>query len=704
MSEIIDPRLLGIHAINSFCGNDSASRSTMMSSHFSQRLVLMSGTEKRIQTGLESDMSNYTFNKKMPVDGVVIKIIERYPRRIDADDILFSPETLVIYEDYATKEIGCISIPYHLCMHQHFGFVYEKKPGYEKIRPGEFIPKGTIFVDSPAVKDNQGYEFGREFNIAYMTHVAASEDGILISEDALPYLKFKLFETRKVEFGSKSFPSNLYGSVEHYKPFPEIGEYIREDGLLMMLREYNYDLSPVDISIYDVREPDFIFDTAVYARGGIGKVIDIKVFHDDNDNSPTPTGIMTHVDKYARTLKNYYREILDTERKIYFDNKKKYGTNNVVFRPEFHRLCVEARAILNEDTSLKTNKKLNKTDNRVPVDDYRVIFTIEYEIMPTVGFKLTDMHGGKGVICQIEKPENMPVDANGNRADIIMDSTSTIKRMNLGRLYEQYIGAAARDFTFYIKSIFGLDKHEKVSVYKANKIVNEFIEKNNIDPVYDRILSFYSLISPKQFNFYSNLNIRDRIEHIASILNDGIYLYIPVNNEIEAKDIVVGLEKYFPPTYGPVEYIGNSGKKVKTINSVRIGPVYEMLLDKIGEDYSACSSARTNYLGIICAQTKSEKYIKPYPDKGNKTISETEGRIYVGYTGEESLAEMMDRNNNPVSHREVVRSILGADKPTDIDNAINRDKIPLGSSKAIQLVKNIAICSGWKPVYEPEEP
>jgi hypothetical protein len=59
-----------------------------------------------------------------------------------------------------------------------------------------------------------------------------TEDGILISEDILPKLPFKVYEKHVVEFGSMAFPLNLYGHAGYYQPFPEIGQLIREDGLV----------------------------------------------------------------------------------------------------------------------------------------------------------------------------------------------------------------------------------------------------------------------------------------------------------------------------------------------------------------------------------------------------------------------------------------------------------------------------------------
>ena len=44
----------------------------------------------------------------------------------------------------------------------------------------------------------------------------------------------------------------------------------------------------------------------------------------------------------------------------------------------------------------------------------------------------------------------MPVDEEGNRADIVMDPNSRVNRMNIGGLTEQYINAASREDFLYL--------------------------------------------------------------------------------------------------------------------------------------------------------------------------------------------------------------------------------------------------------------
>ena len=387
------PELLGIHSLNSFAAYNSSSRSVMFAQHFSQRLVIDGADEKRIQTGVEQEFAKYTFNVKMPEDGRIIKVIDRYPQGVGQDSLPFNPETIVIYENDKTKEIDYFSIPYYCSYHQFFGFKYEFKEAINKLKPGAYIAKDTIFADSSSVGENNSFKYGINANVAFMSIPSVSEDGVMISRDFLKKLRFKIFETRVVQFGSNQFPLNLYGTKDFYKPFPEIGEHIREDGVLMMLRDYETDLMPVEMSIYDTMEPDFIFDKGVYVRGGEGKVIDIRVVSNNTTTKQLPEAITTYIEKYRKAYTGFHQTLIDLEIKLKTERKKKFGINRANISPKLHRLIVESMAVTNHKAAfLKQN--LNLQYRKSPIDEYRVEFVIEYTIEPNIGFKLTDTAGG----------------------------------------------------------------------------------------------------------------------------------------------------------------------------------------------------------------------------------------------------------------------------------------------------------------------
>ncbi len=379
----LDPVFLSVAGLNSFDGHNSSPRKQMFCSQIGQTLVINGCTEKTIVTGMEREFGKYTYSTKIPVDAEVIRIIERYRRTLGGDEINENPETLVIYEDVKTKEVGIVSLTTFTSYHQYFGFRNKPTKNLNNLRVGAAIPKDTIFMDSPAVSDNGDYMPGRQSNVAFMTIPGVSEDGIAISRDALEDYSFYTYERRTVEFGKEYFPLNTCGNVDVFKAFPDIGEFVRPDGILMALRKYEKDLAPVEMSIYDLMEIDAFFDKPVYAGAG-GRIVDIKVYHDDrNYGNATPLGMESQANKYYQATRQYYSEIVAEYQKL-----RRMRGDNLKVTPQFHRLLVEALSFVEE-----TDNYIMKVNGKNPLDDWRIEFVIEYKITPNIGFKASDIHG-----------------------------------------------------------------------------------------------------------------------------------------------------------------------------------------------------------------------------------------------------------------------------------------------------------------------
>lgn len=379
------PDFLSVNALNTFPGTVSASRAQMFGSHLSQKLVVSGLQQRYLLTGMEKEFGKYTFSVKMPTNGRILKVAERYRRTIGIDSIETNPQTVVIYEDEETGMVGMLDIPQFCSYHQYFGFAYKPvEKAIHKLVPGRSISEGEIFMDSPAIGPNGEYMFGVNMNLAYFTHPAVSEDGIMISSDVLDRFKFKTYERRVVQWGSKTFPLNTYGTHSFFKGFPDIGEKVRDDGILMMFRSYDPLMAPVEQSIYDLCEPDYNFDEGIYVAPG-GKIVDILVHHDYGTSVNTPEGMDTQANKYHKASRSFYTEILAEWRRLH-----KVRGASLVLTPELHRLIVEAQ-IATDDGG---ESKIQKLHRAAPLDDYRIEFVIEYEITPTTGFKLTDCAGG----------------------------------------------------------------------------------------------------------------------------------------------------------------------------------------------------------------------------------------------------------------------------------------------------------------------
>lgn len=397
------PELIGLHCLNFGVAHNSPSRSQMMGSHISQKLVIEGCEPNRTQTGAEHEFGKYTFAIKMPANGRIIQTIERYPRGVGEGSLNFNPETLVIFEHEDTKQIDCFTIPYHSSYHQFFGFQNVMKEGISKLVPHSYIPKGTVFCDTPGNKDYHNYSYGINLNTALMSLPGTAEDGIIIRRGVLPKLRFKVYETRTAECGSKSYPRLIYNG----KPFPDIGEEVRPDGLLMSFSTYDEDLSPVEMGINDIHNVDYTFNRNLYAREEQvyideqgnrhvkkGRVVDIKVIANNEVSRKLPKQLGVHFEKYAKALKKYYLNILELEKRLSYERKKKFGDAKLDISPALQNLLVEARAMTNHQ-SKDLKGILNLIHRRAPLDEYSITFTIEYEITPNIGFKLTSLSGDR---------------------------------------------------------------------------------------------------------------------------------------------------------------------------------------------------------------------------------------------------------------------------------------------------------------------
>ena len=378
--------LLSVCGLNPWHQHDSSARIAMFTSHLGQMLPIHGATERAFQTGMEAEYGKYTFNVAMPCDGKIVKIIERYRADLSQESIKENPETIVIYEDVDTKVLGYFSLTTYKSNHQYFGFRYVAKEGIRQLREGQFIRKDTVFLDSPSVTDEGGYKFGVQANVAMMSHPAVAEDGVLISEEFAEKLKYNTYETRVIEWGTEEFALNLYGTVDNPKAFPDIGDPVRPDGILMALRSCEPGiLAGIEQSIYDVMEVDYTFDNIVYANGPGGKVVDIKIEHDINNSNFSDKNMDKQVQKYDSVRRTFYRKIVD-----FYNSMKKLRGESLHVTPELHNLVVQALAVVNEGPG---HQRVTKLYRKVPLDIYRIEIVIEYTHKPGVGSKLTDLHG-----------------------------------------------------------------------------------------------------------------------------------------------------------------------------------------------------------------------------------------------------------------------------------------------------------------------
>lgn len=386
------PDLLSTTALNPWPGNISSPRLQMFNSHLSQALVTEGRNNRRCFTGMEPKFAEYNFNIRFDTDARLIKIIDRYPQTIGKNSIASNPERLVIFEHEVTlpggervKEVDVKSCKTHHELHQNFGFRYNQVEELE-----EYIPEGTVISQSPSVSEEGNYQFGIETEVAMMSVPQIIEDGVVASESFCKKATTLAIETLSVSFGKKRFPLNIYGNDDEYKIFPDIGEKVNDDGILMALRQYDDDMTPILMSKKALQRLDHKYDERVHVQAG-ARVVDVKVYQDTRltgvlrgKSMNTPEGTADQADKYLSADKRFYQNIINAYNTLWGGRK-----DSLRISPAFQRLLVEAHAA----TAKGDKERMIRTYSGVPIDEWRVDITIEYPIVPTIGFKITGCHG-----------------------------------------------------------------------------------------------------------------------------------------------------------------------------------------------------------------------------------------------------------------------------------------------------------------------
>lgn len=700
------PHIRNVHALTSFEGNISGARKQMYKSHSSQRLIIKGATRRRIFTGSAFEYAKTVFKTSFDYDSEVIEVIPYYRPTFGSESLGANPESLIIFE-YSDPEdnrlvVDCMTISEYTSHHSYFGYKNKRTPLYNKLHTHASFSAGDVLMTSPAVHEDGSHMSGREVELALMTSPLGSEDGVGMSHSLAEELGIITLEKRVVEWGSTQYPINLYGTQDRVQVHPRIGEKIHKSGKLMALRKYDQDYSVVNMSRRKVMEPDEIFDNAVYVDGRDGVVVDIRVLHDPNQVMSTPDKMCELTLQYDNARREYYARIVQ----LYNNLCGKRG-NSLVMSPRFINTVQYAiSVVLETNQNKKVAQKVvhpQKIYRGSPIDDFRVEFTILYNIKPTVGFKVTGTQGDKGVVVRIIPDSHMPVDANGNRADIIMDPNATVARMLPARLYEQAFNAASRDLIIEFRRKLGFQPRGDLTL--QNKLDLEQRWKSG-DPVvreiWARLMDYYSIFSKEvMYDLYSTLESAKQCSHLVRVLIEGIYLYIPGTQEAESVDMLRQVKERFMPTRGPVTYVDCVGKTRVTKNNVLIGSVYMMLLEKTGDDWTAVSSGKYQIFGVLAKLTNKDKYSQPTRNQTIRAGGEAEIRIITAYTGEFFAAEFLDRNSNMLTHRDACDKILSSITPTNIPNLIDRTKRKLGKARSLQYVKHLAYCNGWGFEYQP---
>lgn len=259
-----------------------------------------------------------------------------------------------------------------------------------RISNGQKVKKGTVIVDGPTAKNGE-IAIGENLLVAYMAYEGLGyEDAIVISERLL---KEDLLTSVVIEEYRVDVVNTKLGPEEITRDIPNV----REEVLASLDKQ--------GIAIIGSR-----------VSGGdilVGKV------------APKGEKELTAEERLLKAIfGEKAKDVQDTSLTV------PYGKSGIV---------IDVRVLTEKDGAELEPGVLKRVVVRLA--ELRKIM---------VGDKLAGRHGNKGVISKIVPAEDMPYLEDGTPVDVIISPLSVISRMNLGQLFETYIGMAAHKLGYNV--------------------------------------------------------------------------------------------------------------------------------------------------------------------------------------------------------------------------------------------------------------
>ncbi len=570
----------------------SGSRLDIFAKNIGQTRVMDNGEFPHVFTGFETMFSDYTFDSTKRNNPVkVIAIVDKYAMKVASIRAGSNPSRTVIYRDLETGEVSYFDIR----RFTHFTNDY----GYENImrsniQVNDIIDPDIEFYSSPA-KDGNIYKLGINANVAFVTMLETTEDCFGISASLAERMSPRGLEMKSISIDMKKYPLNIHGDEETYKFIPDIGDSVGADGILCAFRPIKKFSAISDLQPDKLNRINHLFDKKVYAHPG-SKVVDIEVHMDSR--CALPSRIYEQVKVYAEARLSYWKTIID----VY---------NSVASLPisnKFNTLVTRAMGFVM--AAKQTVPGIQKRTKVLLLDKYNPInlkidIMLSHQVTVNRGHKTSGREGGKGVV--IVKPDNeMPIDDQGFRADIVIDPVSVLKRTNIIQLYEQYINRVCKWFAMNLDRL-GNSEQQFAGIVEL---------LNDINPEYAKLIS----------EEHPTELLRARFaEHCK---NDTINVCIPPGMNNLTKDMVRLLRNKYQTPISPIEFIIDTStgkKKIRTKTSVPIGSKYIYLLSKYPKPMApGYGYVNTCHMPVSC-RDKNEVPISTTPIR----FGESESRIFA---------------------------------------------------------------------------
>lgn len=388
------PQLLGLSPLlNPLTDHVSAQRLNMYSQHLPQAQILAGAEMPRLFSGYEGIVGEYEHDPtERDKDVQIMAVIPRFVESFGASPIYGNPYDTVIYREVSgdPKEyrVGYFNVPKDAVRSDGYGYEYKKLPTCRQLSEGNFIPKDMKFITSPAHAGPNGerYMLGTNLNVCYIDIPEVTEDAFVISESAAKKLGTKGYGVKSFKILPNQIPLGLYSSETEYKFLPDIGEQVRDDGILYALRTPSETSVVFDTLTSNLHQVQHLHDRITYVPAG-ATIVDIDVVVNRKVKVSTPEFVFAQVEKYRKPISQYCKRVYETYKAAV--NEGLHPT------PEFNTLvtrCLASALIDGEPVDGLNNrlKKLKAARKKELVEFIYITVTYKYDKPMSLGKKITN--------------------------------------------------------------------------------------------------------------------------------------------------------------------------------------------------------------------------------------------------------------------------------------------------------------------------
>lgn len=573
----VDKRSLFGASAMGFPDKISTVRGGMATKHATQRVVLTDPEFPMVYTGAENpygEMSSW--NIKTNSDYQLMKIFRKFT------NAPCSP-VAYIFKNLDTGKYLCKVIKPVENLSEKYGFRMNSSMG--KYVEGDVIQSGSVIAQSVSyINDN--YCAGKNVRIANAVLPELTEDALVISDYVSEALRYDMVDVVKVDVNRHAFLLNNYGDSTLYKPFPDIGEEVR-DNIICSIRENSYLSTITEASIPHIKDRNIFTN---------GILVDIDIH--------------TNVEVENEQFNYYLSQIRD-----WYSNIYSYISTIIVDKYQ-------------DDTSLldiyhQAEKYLNGSSwvTKEYVLDALIKFTVLQPKRIHIGQKMVGRYGNKATVAKIIPRDLMPKTDDGRPIDILSNALAVPNRIIAFSLYENTMTFQMDRMNQHIKKLHedGVDQREIVI------LVSQFVGIYNAMHG-EEIMHLY-LENP-------DVTYRD-------IITNGIFLQVEPLNDTCIRDAILEAYEKFPDILKEYKlYTKLRHRWIEHEETFAVGYQYMWVLkQEPSKSMSTVSTGRTTLYDLPVKTRQYNKNLRHYSDNPIK-FGEYDTYNFLAGVGIKSFAKI----------------------------------------------------------------